>query len=97
MLLPQQVKASSPICRSTDPKILVGGGFQRINFAGPRRQPDGSYVAWWSLHLGPHHRLACNHLTLRHDGTQDFLRSWTLQVPQIQTLRKSAVLERSLC
>ncbi|KAK9833216.1 hypothetical protein WJX74_010670 [Apatococcus lobatus] len=79
-----EVKASSPVCRSTDPKILVGGGFQRINFAGPRRQPDGSHVAWWSLDLGPHHRLACNHLTLRHDGTQEFLRSWTLQASNDQ-------------
>ena len=31
-----QVRASSPACRSTDPKALVGHNFARCNFAGPR-------------------------------------------------------------
>lgn len=35
-----QVRASSPACRSTDPKALVGAGFARCNFAGPRME-DG--------------------------------------------------------
>ena len=36
--------------------------------------------SWWVLDLGPEHRLICNHYTLRHDGSTDFLRSWVLQV-----------------
>jgi hypothetical protein len=32
------------------------------------------------MDLGPHHRLICNHYTLRHDASADFLRSWVLQV-----------------
>ena len=36
--------------------------------------------SWWVLDLGPEHQLICNHYTLRHDGSHDFLRSWVLQV-----------------
>jgi hypothetical protein len=32
------VRASSPACRSTDPKALAGHGFARCNFAGPRME-----------------------------------------------------------
>lgn len=31
-----QVRASSPACRSTDPRALAGSSFARCNFAGPR-------------------------------------------------------------
>ena len=40
-----QVRASSPACRSTDPKALVGAGFARCNFAGPRME-DGQLSRW---------------------------------------------------
>jgi hypothetical protein len=73
-----QVRASSPACRSTDPKALVGAGFARCNFAGPRME-DGQLSSWWVLDLGPQHQLICNHYTLRHDASTDFLRSWVLQ------------------
>lgn len=73
-----QVRASSPACRSTDPKALAGNNFARCNFAGPRME-NGQLSSWWVLDLGPEHRLICNHYTLRHDGSTDFLRSWVLQ------------------
>ncbi|KAL4859062.1 BTB/POZ domain-containing protein [Chlorella vulgaris] len=72
------VRASSPACRSTDPKALAGHGFARCNFAGPRME-GGQLSSWWVLDLGAGHRLICNHYTLRHDGSTDFLRSWVLQ------------------
>ena len=144
-----QVRASSPACRSTDPKALVGNNFARCNFAGPRmengqlsrcvlslpawlpaRLPACLYkvnvplvglgatpgnpklltpsppccigpsirfcccsccCSWWVLDLGPGHQLICNHYTLRHDGSHDFLRSWVLQV------RLGAALRGAVC
>jgi hypothetical protein len=75
-----RVWASSPNCRGTDPRALVGGNFSRVNFAGPRREGPGSQLsAWWALDLGPGTRLVCNYYTLRADGSADFLRSWVLQ------------------
>lgn len=38
--------------------------------------------SWWVMDLGPQHQLICNHYTLRHDASTDFLRSWVLQVGQ---------------
>ncbi|KAL4421040.1 hypothetical protein ABPG77_007515 [Micractinium sp. CCAP 211/92] len=73
-----QVRASSPACRSTDPRALVGHNFARCNFAGPRME-NGQPSSWWVLDLGPRHQLICNYYTLRHDGSADFLRSWVLQ------------------
>lgn len=74
-----QVTASSPVCRNTDPKALVSGNFLRLNFAGPRIV-QGQAQTWWQLDLGPACKLTCNYYTLRHDGSQDFLRNWKLQV-----------------
>ena len=74
-----QVTASSPVCRNTDPKALVSGNFLRMNFAGPRTV-EGRPQTWWQLDLGPGCKLTCNYYTLRHDGSQDFLRNWKLQV-----------------
>ncbi|KAL4459024.1 hypothetical protein ABPG75_013889 [Micractinium tetrahymenae] len=73
-----QVRASSPACRSTDPRAVVGNNFARCNFAGPRME-NGQPASWWVLDLGPEHQLICNCYTLRHDGSADFLRSWVLQ------------------
>ena len=73
-----QVTASSPGCRHTDTKALVSGSFLRQNAAGPPAG-GGSRGAWWQLHIGPRHRLACNHYTLRHDASAAFARSWVLQ------------------
>lgn len=44
----------------------------------PTDQPPAR--SWWVLDLGPAHQLICNHYTLRHDASTDFLRSWVLQV-----------------
>lgn len=33
-----QVRASSPACRSTDPRAVAGNNFARCNFAGPRME-----------------------------------------------------------
>ena len=74
-----QVRASSPSCRNTDPKAVVSGLFLRNNFAGPRYE-DGQLQSWWLVDLGPGHRLIINYYTLRHDGSQDFLRNWVLEV-----------------
>lgn len=72
------VKASSPSCRSTDPKGLAGHQFLRTNFAGPAYE-GGRLVSWWLLDLGERHRLVCNYYSMRHDGSQAFARSWVLQ------------------
>ena len=73
------MRASSPSCRNTDPKAVVSGLFLRNNFAGPRYE-DGQLQSWWLVDLGPGHRLIINYYTLRHDGSQDFLRNWVLEV-----------------
>ena len=70
--------ASSPGCRHTGTKALVAGGFLRHNAAGPPAGGGGG-GAWWQLDLGPRHRLACNHYTLRHDASAAYARSWALQ------------------
>lgn len=70
-----QVQASSPCCKHTDPKAVVGRNFLRLNQAGP-----GKTGTWWLFDLGANHRLICKYYTLRHDGTFDFPRTWYLQV-----------------
>ncbi|KAA6424504.1 MAG: hypothetical protein FRX49_05716, partial [Trebouxia sp. A1-2] len=70
--------ASSPICRNTDPKAVVSGNFQRINFAGPCTV-EGQAQTWWQVDLGEQHCLTCNYYTLRQDGSQDFVRNWVMQ------------------
>ena len=74
-----QVTASSPVCRSTDPKALVSGNFVRMNFAGPSCV-NGKAETWWQVDLGQRHCLTCNYYTLRQDGSQEFLRHWVMQV-----------------
>ncbi len=85
-----QVRASSPSCRNTDPKAVVSGLFLRNNFAGPRYE-DGQLQSWWLVDLGPGHRLIINYYTLRHDGSQDFLRNWVLEVGCAQAQHASLV------
>lgn len=76
-----QVKASSPLCRYTDARAMAGSKLVRSNLAGPQHVPgSSSHTSWWLLDLGPHHRLACNYYSLRHDASNAFLRSWVLQV-----------------
>ena len=90
-LLGVQVRASSPACRTTDPRGLVDGRFLRANWAGPRLE-GGVPCTWWLLDLGPAHALACNYYTLRHDASANFLRSWAFQVGR-PSLRVAAVSE----
>ena len=78
-MLGMQVTASSPVCRNTDPKALVSRSFLRMNFAGPSTV-DGQAQTWWQVDLGQRHSLTCNYYTLRQDGSQDFVRSWVMQV-----------------
>lgn len=73
------VIASSPECRNTNSRALVGGVFLRNNFAGPKVIHGGQKTSWWILDFGDSQRLAVNYYTLRTDGSQDFLRSWVLQ------------------
>ncbi|KAG2455054.1 hypothetical protein HYH02_000879 [Chlamydomonas schloesseri] len=72
------VRASSPTGRTTDPRVLAGRQFVRTNFAGPR-YVNGVASSWWQVDLGEQHQLAITYYTLRHDGSQDFARSWVLQ------------------
>ncbi len=72
------VRASSPSCRQTDPKAVVGRHVLHTNYAGPRVQ-GGTPLAWWALDLGASHRLVCNYYTLRHDASAGFVRHWSLQ------------------
>ena len=74
-----QVTASSPVCRNTDPKAVVSRKFLRMNFAGPSTV-DGQPQTWWQVNLGEQHSLTCNYYTLRHDGSQDYVRNWVMQV-----------------
>ena len=74
-----QVTASSPVCRNTDPKAVVSRNFLRMNFAGPSTV-NGEPQTWWQIDLGKQHSLTCNYYTLRHDGSQDFVRNWVMQV-----------------
>lgn len=73
-----QVRASSPSCRTTDPHRLCGSQFSRHSVAKPQLGPDGQRLAWWLIDLGTW-RLACDHYTLRADGSLNYLRSWRLQ------------------
>lgn len=77
-----QVHASSPSCKHTDPKALVGRSFLRLNQAGP-----GRGGTWWLVDLGPDHRLICNYYTLRQDASFDFPRDWYLQVPNLNPFK----------
>lgn len=71
------MSASSPSCRSTDPKGVVSRALLRANAAGPRRS-DGA--AFWQADLGAGHALMCNYYTMRHDASPHYPRSWALQV-----------------
>lgn len=93
-LLCAQVTASSPSCRTTDPKGVVSGKFMRNNAAGQR--PDGA--AWWQIDLGAQHSLLCNYYTIRHDASTTYPRNWTLQVCQMPLICPcmSALTARSM-
>lgn len=73
-----EIQASSPTGRFTDPRGIVGRKFLSTSFAGPAAA-QGKLSTWWVVDLGPGHRLACSHYTLRHDGSEDFARNWVLQ------------------
>ncbi|KAF5828541.1 hypothetical protein DUNSADRAFT_17460 [Dunaliella salina] len=72
------VRASSPASRHTDPKTLCGEKFQATHFAGPR-YINGVPDTWWLVDLGAAHTLSPTHYTIRHDASEDFVRSWVLQ------------------
>jgi hypothetical protein len=63
----------------THTQALVSGQFSHSCWAGPRYS-GGRPSTWWSLDLGPGHRLAPNYYVLRQDGSNDFPRHWVLQV-----------------
>ena len=76
------ITASSPPCRTTDPRALAVGAPIACNAAGPgrggrERSPSGA--AWWALDLGPSARLVLSSYTLRADASGAYPRSWTLQ------------------
>ena len=73
-----QVRASSPSCRTTDPHRLCSSQFSRNSVAKPQLGPAGQRLTWWLLDLGTS-RLACDHYTLRADGSVNYPRSWALQ------------------
>lgn len=72
------IKASSPLSRHTDGKLLVSRNYSATCFAGPCML-GGKSSAWWEIDLGPHHRLCCTFYTLRADGSRNFPRSWVLE------------------
>ncbi len=51
--------------------------------AGPR-YVNGAASSWWMVDLGAQHRLGITYYTLRHDGSNDYARSWVLQVGHVQ-------------
>ncbi len=71
------ISSSSPPGRFCDPRALVGRNFSSLNFAGPRRSPNGGMESWWSIHL--EHGLRCTRYVMRHDGSGDHLRNWVFQ------------------
>ncbi|KAH9549375.1 hypothetical protein CY35_10G016000 [Sphagnum magellanicum] len=73
------VSASSPPSRFTDPKALVSRNYQGTSIAGPCNEGGGT-SAWWKVDLGEDHELICNYYTVRHDGSSNFMRTWSLQV-----------------
>ena len=44
------------------------------------RYLHGRPESWWLLDLGTQYSLSPAHYTLRHDGSQNYVRSWALQV-----------------
>lgn len=59
----------------------VGPGRQEGRSRGEGERPVPTTASsWWLLDLGPDIRLLPNYYTLRHDGSLDYLRSWSLQV-----------------
>ena len=71
------ISSSSPVGRFCDPRALVGRSFSSLNFAGPRRSVDGGVESWWTVDLK--HGLRCTRYAVRHDGSSDYLRSWSFQ------------------
>ncbi len=39
----------------------------------------GRKESWWQVDIGRRRRLQCNHYTLRHDSSGDFVRHWELR------------------
>jgi len=39
----------------------------------------GRKESWWQVDIGRRRRLQCNHYTLRHDSSSDFVRNWELR------------------
>lgn len=73
-----RVTSSSPFCSCSEPFTLSSRAFHPRVCAQPRAA-SGQVEAFWSVDIGPHHSLACNHYTLRMNDSTDFPRSWCLQ------------------
>ena len=75
------IAASSPPCRTTDPRALAAGAPIACNAAGPDRAGGAGRggAAWWVVDLGGDARLTLSGYTLRADASGAYPRSWTLQ------------------
>ncbi len=52
------------------------------------RYVNGAADTWWQLDLGTNHQLIVTYYTLRHDSSNDFIRSWALQVRSLLSSRR---------
>ncbi|KAK3241628.1 hypothetical protein CYMTET_48622 [Cymbomonas tetramitiformis] len=72
------ITASSPTSRFTNPARLSSRTFVESSSALPR-QEQGQQSSWWRVDFGEQRRIMCDYYTVRHDGSQDFARDWSLQ------------------
>ena len=60
--------------RGVEPRDIIGSKYVRCCFASASVEN----ATWWSLDLRQH-RLACNYYSIRHDDSDNFVRSWNLE------------------
>ena len=70
-----EVTSSSPFNRDSDPSQLVSQGYHKMACALP--SADGQ--AFWAVRFAAGQRLACQHYSMRANGTSDFPTAWQLQ------------------
>ena len=97
-----RVASSSPFGAFSDPRKLLSRCYHGSLCAEPRATGSagggGERSAFWALDLGPLHRLACNHYTLRQNDSSEFPRHWALQARRVGRLRWQAEPEAAtLC
>jgi len=75
-----ETSTSAPHGRFTQPGSITSRQHVQTSYFDPQfDMRTGRKESWWQVDIGRRRRLQCNHYTLRHDSSSDFVRNWELR------------------